>query len=137
VVEVPLVTDRIEDGHKLVARLVESGFPVTAAAWLWTTEHGQWFLYILSPLVESEGRRAAYGRVFAVLQEMSPLGIEPLDIKLPSPTDPIGKALINVRRTQPTRRDLPWGVSQLDGLTVEGAYIYPSILASRRPQSQH
>jgi hypothetical protein len=38
---VPLVEDQIEDGRRLIARLVAEGFKVTAASWIWDTEDGQ------------------------------------------------------------------------------------------------
>ncbi len=70
-----LVAMQIEDGQRLIDRLVGEGIAVTAACWAKESESGQWFLYIATPLVGEDGaKRPAYRRVNTVIREMQKEG---------------------------------------------------------------
>ena len=64
--QVTLVATQIEDGRRLIERLVQEGFAVTASCWARTADDGQWYLYIASPAVRERGTaREAYRRAAA------------------------------------------------------------------------
>jgi hypothetical protein len=129
-----LVEMQIEDGKRLIDRLVEEGIPVAAAGWLKEAEDGQWFLYIASPLVDEEGAtKAAYRRVNAVIRQMpQPFWIHPLEIKLVEPGSPIARAMRELNARIPGPSPIRYGGAQIGGMSIEGAYIYPPVLASTR-----
>jgi len=123
---------QIADGKRLVDRLAEEGVPVIGACWLKEAEAGQWFLYLITPLVnEKRDTRPAYRRVNAVLDQMpQPFWIDPMEYKVVGPDSAVGKALHDLyrhpRRTSPLRS----GSGQLDGVSIEGAYVYPPVSAA-------
>src|SRR5262245_2433826 len=95
-----LVETQVDDGKKLLDRLVEEGIPVTAAAWLKEKDGGYWFFYIASPLVNARrGPLAAYRRVDEVMSRLpEPPWIGPSQIKLVEPSSPVSKAIQDVQR---------------------------------------
>jgi len=52
---ITLVERRIDDGRRLIELLTQKGIDVTAAAWVLTSEDGNWFLYIASKDVDKSG----------------------------------------------------------------------------------
>ena len=61
-----LVDRKIERGRRLLKKLDDSPFPVTAAFWYYFPEAEQWRLVIASPTVESQGRQAAYTEIHKI-----------------------------------------------------------------------
>jgi hypothetical protein len=62
--QIPLVNEQIEDGRKVVQRLTESDIPITAAGWVKESDRGQWYLYLVTPLVGEVGATTpAYRRI--------------------------------------------------------------------------
>ncbi len=124
-----LVEMQIEDGRKLMGRLAEEGIPVTVAFWAKESESGQWFLYLVTPLISEGGvARPAYRRVNAVLTQMpSPFWIHPLEVKLIGPTDPVARDVLAVHERAGRSRVRPvrWEGTRLGELSVEGVYLYP------------
>jgi hypothetical protein len=130
----PLVEIQIESGKRLIEQLVQAGVDVSAACWLKEAENGQWFLYLATPLVTKDGaKREAYGRVNAVIREMRPpLQIHPFDIKVIGVESPIAKMVQELQQRYPGPLPFPYRGASLGGLSIEGAYIYPAILAPVR-----
>jgi hypothetical protein len=123
--QVTLVENQIDDGQKLVNQLMHAGCAVTAAAWVKGTEDGQWFLYIAAPVVESEGLAKAYRRVHAVIRQMpQPFWVDPFEVKLIGSSNPIAEALEKMQQRYPG--GIRYRGTQLGGLSIEEAYIYPS-----------
>ncbi|HLN26739.1 MAG TPA: hypothetical protein VK395_03285 [Gemmataceae bacterium] len=123
-----LVEKLIDDGEKLVERISLGGFPVTAAFWLRASENERWYFYIVSPLVDDEGLAQAYRRLHPFVWGVSePLWIDPLEIKLIGPSNPIAQDVLAIHRRAPGSRVSPirWGGKMLGNLSVEGAYLYP------------
>ncbi len=60
-----LVEMQIVDGAKIVEKLRDASFDVTAAWWMRTSEEGLWFLYIASKQVEEVGIADAYRKAYA------------------------------------------------------------------------
>jgi hypothetical protein len=127
-----LVDLQIKDGQRLLERLAEEGVAVPAAAWVKEGESGRWVLYLVTPLVDSDGvTRVAYRRVNAVLRQMpQPFWVDPLmEVKVVGPDSPVGKALRDLRRRYPGPSPIPYRESRLGDLSVEGAYVYPPVPA--------
>ena len=124
-----LVEMQINDGQLLLDRLAEEGIPVAAAFWVKEAESGQWFLYLVTPLVGEDGAtRPAYRRVNAVIRGMpAPFWIHPLEVKVIAPTDPAAQDVLAVLRRGPGPRASPirWGGTTLGDVSIDGAYFYP------------
>jgi hypothetical protein len=124
----PLVEMRFEDGERFLNRLAAEGVEVTAAFWVKESEYGEWYLYLVTPLVGEGGDTGpAYGRVIAVTGALRREGFDfdPFEVKAIGPTDPIARAVVAVRDRSPRRRLIAFRGSRLGNLEVEEAYIYP------------
>jgi hypothetical protein len=124
--QITLVNEQIMDGQRLVELLANEGFSVTAACWLKTSEDGQWFLYLASPVVDEEGPLKAYRRVHPLIRRMSNSCIDPFEVKLIGTNDPIAEALRGINCRSSARGLIPYSGAQLGGVSIEGAYFYPS-----------
>jgi hypothetical protein len=123
-----LVEMQIKDGQRLIDRLAREGVAVTAACWVKESESGQWFLYLATPLVGEDGaKRAAYRRVGPHILEMQKEGfsIDPLEVKVIGPRDPIAKDVVAHRGGRQARTPTRFRGSRLGELAVEDAYVYP------------
>ncbi len=125
-----LVDIQIGHGRRLIDRLVEQGIPITAASWVKESESGYWFLYLATPLVTEDGAtRAAYIRVTALIREMQKDGaaVDPLDVKLISPKDPVANAVRHCAAKTPT-----WfRGTRLGPVAVDEAYVYAQMMNSQ------
>jgi hypothetical protein len=79
---VTLVERQVEDGNRLLDQLAENGVEVASAAWIKPVEEDRWTLYILTPLVDRNGARDAYGTVYRVFRSLEDAWITDSDIKL-------------------------------------------------------
>jgi hypothetical protein len=102
----PLVKEQVEDGKRLIDRLIAGGVPVTAAYWLKGAEDGYWFLYLVTPLVGEDGAtRAAYQRLNAIFRQIpQPFWVDPLDVKVIGPANPIAQAVLDLHKRSATPR---------------------------------
>lgn len=129
----PLVELQIQDGQRLIDRIAAEGIAVTAAAWVWESESGQWFLYLATPLVGADGAtRSAYRRVNELMRELQKEGfaVDPFEVKMIGPDDPVAKALVAARDHYPAKVPMWFRGSRLGELAVEEAYIYPPVPAA-------
>jgi hypothetical protein len=123
-----LVEKQINDGLRLIHRLAEKDIAVAAAGWVKEIESGQWFLYLATSLVGEDGAtRPAYRRVNNVIREMQKNGfwIDPLEIKVIGPRDPIAKDMLAQRGAYYASFPARFNGSRLGDLAVDEAYIYP------------
>lgn len=128
-----LVDRLIDDGQKLVDRLPQDGFDVTAAFWLKRGEDGQWDFYVASPVVEKEGLFAAYRQIHTLIRAMpQPFWIDPLQVKLIGASNPITQDVLVVHghASGPKVCPIRWGGKQLGKVSIEGAYLYPLPVAT-------
>ena len=128
--QIPLATEQIEAGRKLIERLVENGIAVTAAGWVKESDGWQWYLYLVTPLVGEDGATTpAYRRILAVLRTGSPPEIDPFLIKVVGPNKPVGQAILDAQR----HGSRLWGGysgTSLGGMSVDGAYVYPPLVTA-------
>jgi hypothetical protein len=127
-----LVEMQIEDGRRLLERLVGEGVPVTAATWVKEDVDGPWFLYLVTPLVREDGpTRPAYRRMIAVIREIpQPFWVDPMEIKVVGPDGPVGKAIQDLHRQYPGRSPMWYKGARLGDVSIEGAYVYPPVSAT-------
>jgi hypothetical protein len=82
----------------------------------------------VSPLVDAEGPVKAYMQLHPLVWKMPrPSWIDPLEIKLIGPTNPIAQDVLAIHRRVPGPRVSPirWGGTKLGNVSIEGAYLYP------------
>ena len=119
-----LVNRRLEDVPRLMSQLEAANFEVKTAFWLYTSESGQWFLYIVSDVVDKDGGIVAYGRAYGVMRQLTDLRINPFEVKLIGLNHPLAKAVIDYLAQQ--RAPLPTWIDgmRLGDIYIESAYIY-------------
>jgi hypothetical protein len=128
--QIPLVTEQIDAGRKVVERLMQNGIPIPAAAWVKESDLWQWYLYLVTPLVGPEGATTpVYHRINAILRAgPQPPEVDLFHIKVVDPTEPVGKAILEAQK----RRVRPWDDpgSSLGPVSIDGAYFYPPLVAA-------
>jgi hypothetical protein len=124
-----LVEKLLDDGKTLIEMLPQKGFPVTAAFWVKPAENGEWLFYIASPVVEEQGGLSgAYRKLHPLIRQMpQPFWIDPLEVKLIGPNNPVAKDVLNIHHRSPGPAVCPirWAGTKLGNITVEGVYLYP------------
>lgn len=89
-----LVDRDLDVGRRILKALAWADIKVNIAFWAHTPQIGEWQLFIVTPIVDSEGHRSAYERVLRILHEA---GMDPelpwRRIFLRSPKDPVLKSL--------------------------------------------
>jgi hypothetical protein len=104
---------------------------VIAACWTKTIDDGQWYLYLVSPRVDTDGRDKVYEVVGAVQDSMEGEWADafervgPLDVKALRPSQPLAKGLLELYRKYPNQPASWQGNSMIGSVSVEGVYIYP------------
>ena len=119
-----LVDHQIDDVTKLVDRLRRDNFDVKAAFWLYTSEADQWFLYLVSDAVDQKGITEAYKAVYKAMERLTNLSIDPFEVKLVSPGDPVAKAVIDFLSKQHARVATRVRGTNIGNIYIENAYIY-------------
>jgi hypothetical protein len=139
-----LVIDELDAGKRLVDELRRDGLEIVVAFWARLAEENSWYLYLVSPFVDTDGAAAAYGKVRRAIRRMPELGLEPSEMKVLSPGDAMAKAA--AAAIQPKQANGPFAVqnprpfpgitrfrdTSLGGVSVDAAYIYspPQPIAS-------
>lgn len=122
-----LVETEMSAGRELVMALDAASFPAFAALWLLRPESDEWRFYIGSPLVDVEGRHAAYSRLQTILEEADvhlPLRV----VTLVGTTDPLLQLLMTAVAVE--------GISQIrfQNNTISGVLIPDAVIYRlRRP----
>ncbi len=117
-----LVDEQVDDGKRFVDALKQSGFDVVVAFWVLTSEEGLWFLYIASPVVESDGPAAAYQKVYSELARSQVRWIMRSDVKVIGSENSIALDAMDYQSMNLATR---YGGRKLGSMIVEEAYIYP------------
>jgi hypothetical protein len=87
-----LIQTEINDGQMLLDRLAEAGIAV-GAGWVMESDAWQWFVSRDS-LVGRDGERGRLtGRFLRFSPMPQPLAIDPFQLKVVGPTEPVGKAI--------------------------------------------
>src|SRR5438034_1018135 len=120
-----LVENRFEDAEKLLSQLVRSGFDVTVAFWVLTSEESSWVLYIASNTVNPGKVGLAYGALYASMSQIPHLSFSLSEVQLVQPSEPIAKEAIALRDRNQARLPVRYRGKRLGDLAIEEAYIYP------------
>ncbi len=121
-----LVENQIGDGQKLAEELARAGIEVAAAFWLKAAEESPWYFYVVTPVVDEEGPVRAYRRTHTVIRRIAqPFWIDPFEVKLIGPADPLAQDVLAVQRRYRGRGPIRYAGKHLGGVSVEGAYLYP------------
>src|SRR5713226_7113031 len=123
--QISLVDRRIDDGQRLVQRLVQDNFDVTVAFWLKTSEEDWWHLYIASKVVDERGPAEAYRALLASLQQLPGTTVSLTDVKLIGVSNPITTDVLKIQHRYSGRAPIRFGGGYFGGITVEEALIYP------------
>lgn len=122
-----LVEPDIAGGARLVEALDRDGLEVKAAFWFFIPELSVWRLFLASPIVVEQGRRAAYERVQEVLRQLSAAGVEApsLDeISAVPPDNGIVRLLSSAVHTGPGISEIRFTSNTINGVFIEDAVIY-------------
>jgi hypothetical protein len=120
-----LVDNRIDDGERLLAQLVRSGFDVTVAFWVRATN--LWDLYIGSDAVDPSNVGDAYRTLYTCLTKIPDASVSISEVKIVHPSNPVARAAMAERDRRPGRLPVPYRGTRLGPLDIEEAYIYPKI----------
>ncbi len=126
----PLVEMQIDDGAKIIEKLREEGFDVSAAWWMKTSEEGQWFLYIASKEVDDLGIAAAYRKVHSLIRSLGQLWVDRFEVKLVGPENPITQEVLAILSRYGGRVATRYGGKRLGNVSIEEAYFYPPPVAA-------
>lgn len=122
-----LVNVEMGHGASLVERIVQEGVPLEAAFWLYHEDFDGYRLMLATPIVDEDGRLAAYQRILPIVRSFDkPLSIEPTDVSVLSPADPFVRNLKRAFSTGGTIGGMRVTRSVAYGDYIEDAYIYLS-----------
>jgi hypothetical protein len=121
-----LSNEMISAGSELTRRLDESGFLVSAAFWLYESDSNTWRFIIGSPEVRTQGLKAAYKRVQAVLAAMpeDQSAIPLKDISVLDSNDPFISLMRVAVRTGGGISGIRFTRNMINGVLIEDSYIY-------------
>lgn len=120
-----LVEMQIDDGAKVVEKLREGGFDVTAAWWMKASEEGEWFLYIASKQVDEIGIAASYRKAHSLIRALGQLWVDRFEVKLVGPENPITQDVLAILNRFQDRFITRYGGKKLGNVSIDGAYFYP------------
>ena len=96
-----LVIEELEAGRILVDGLRMEGLEVEPSFWARLSDENTWFLYLATPLVDTDGAAATYRRVHNAIRRLPALGLDPFEMKVISPADAMAKAAIAAIQPKP------------------------------------
>jgi hypothetical protein len=115
----------INDGQKVIARLIRDGFDVAVAGWVKESDYGHWFLYLASRKVDEQGAAAAYAAVQKSLQRLPTSQVSLNEIKVIGATSPMAADMLSVQQHGGGGTFSPAPRARLGDESVDEAYIYP------------
>jgi hypothetical protein len=120
---------QIEGGRTLIAQLRGRGFEVKDAFWAKTDDSDQWYLYIVTPVVEELGPLEAYRQIHTAIGDYrwddTREEIDPFSIRVLEPTHPFAKGVRDLVARHPDSAADTWYRTMWIGDTVvSGMYLY-------------
>jgi hypothetical protein len=126
----PLVAEQIDAGAEFL-REFDSYAPVSVACWLNPTGTDSWYLYVASDEIDDSNIGVAYGEVLRTLGAKRDRWLDPFQVRLLNSSDPIAGNAIQIRDRYPASMAARYQSSSMGGMSIEGAYIYPSLAAMK------
>ena len=124
-----LVTEETDAGAELVNQFDKS-MPVKVSFWLKPADGGQWYLYIASDQITDGNLDQGYREVLRLAKHHPSPYLDPFRVKLIPATDPLAEAALEIHRRFPGVLATRLGGRNFGGSSVEGAYIYPSLVSA-------
>ena len=121
-----LVERDIEAGKLLVAELVRSNVPISAALWLYEAEDDRYQLVIASELYKTGPLETLEKIQEALLRLADEKRVELTDIKVVSPENPIVQAVRRTIKTGPGAGGIRFSRNTINGVYIQDAWIYKS-----------
>lgn len=125
-----LVNERIDAGAEFVRDLNEY-VSVSVACWVIPADSDNVFLYIASDQINDSNVDVAYGEVLRRLGRKKSPWLDPFQVKLVNSSDPVARDAIQIRDRYPAPLPTRFGGSSIGGISIDGAYIYPRISATK------
>ncbi len=131
--------DRVESAGELLKRLPAEGLVTRGALWSRVEGDGQPYLYIITPNAEHEGQIEANLRLGRALREFQKgvtdlfRRLDPYEIKLIGPSDPLAQGVLDLYQEWPDDRPTYHQGSVLGTVSIDGAYIYPAKMFAPPP----
>jgi hypothetical protein len=120
-----LVADQIDSGQELITLLAETGFDVTAACWIKSSDDGRWFLYIASEDVDRSGLVSGYRKVYDAFKFKVQDWDFISEVKLIGKEDSIAREILEIQQRFPGKVPTRPRKLQLVSIPSEEVYIYP------------
>ena len=121
-----LVKEQIDAGANFVANF-EKKIPVTAAFWLKASEESSWYLYVASDEFNDKKLDVGYREVLRVAAELRDPNLDPFQVKLIEPGNPLAKDALDFLRLFPGRTAARLRRRNFGGASVDEVYIYPAL----------
>lgn len=131
---ITLVDELVDDGRRLLSRLVQENIPVTMACWVKPVDRDRWSLYIATPLLDDKGAMRAYREVYRVLRSLENSWVTDSDVSLVGAVDPITRDVLDIRKRSPRKLATRSKRPQLGSLAVEETYVYPATEQEGNPR---
>lgn len=125
-----LVNEQIDAGAEFV-RSFNDYVPVSVACWVNPADAETWYLYVASDQIDDHNVRDAYGEVHRRLAAGQIPWLNMFQVKLVSSSDRVARDAIRIRDRYPTPVPTRYQGSSLGGLAIDGAYIYPPLVAQK------
>lgn len=122
--EITLVNAKIMDGHRLLGRLWEVGFPVQAAGWLRPLNEERQSLVIVTRMVDEQGPAAAYSSVYRVLRDLGKVQLTDSEIRLVGVGHSLARLLVAAQDRMTGKLVTPYAQYDYGGVFVEELYVY-------------
>ena len=120
-----LVGIDVEAGKNLLKLLDGAEFKVVAALWLLLPEFADWRLWIASPVVDAEGIRAAYRKIYSAWRTVPEAdSIDFAQINAVSPKNPLIRELRRRFGKTASVEGMRLGGHTIGDRFVEDAYVY-------------
>ena len=117
-----LVEKDIEDGRILLKALDNNDLPVVGAFWFYFSESNKWRLFIISPLVETEGPKNTYILIQKIISSKSSILLD--NISVFSPKDELYQLLKKTIKTGNGISMVRLSRSVINGNYIEDILIY-------------
>lgn len=111
-------------GASLTRALDEAGWPVFASFWYYESDFNRWKLYLVSPRVNTDGKKKAYGAVINALKALQLSRVNLNQLTAVAPDHPLARDLASVIQTGWQISGTPFHRQNINGSIFEDAYVY-------------
>jgi hypothetical protein len=111
-------------GASLTRTLDEARWPVVASFWYFEDDFNRWKLFLASPRVNTDGKKASYGAVINALKALHQSRAALYNLTVVAPDHPLVRDLASVIQTGWTIGGIPFPRQVISGPIFEDAYVY-------------